>query len=118
LRAAVEQFVRANSSDGAWDATDAATRERLLGNGATLFHYELHKFLSYEAAADRLRSINMPVILLHSKSGLPFAPAVELWLQDVLKVQSGVLSGHHAPYLDTPELFAEELRPILRRLWS
>ena len=28
----------------------------------------------------------------------------------------GLISGHHAPYLQQPEAFAEELRPILREL--
>src|SRR5919202_5980319 len=44
-RRAVELFVRANSSDSAWDAIEPAARERMQGNGTTLFAHELRPLL-------------------------------------------------------------------------
>jgi hypothetical protein len=33
-----------------------------------------------------------------------------------LEVEVESISGHHAPYLQQPEAFAEELRPILKEV--
>lgn len=118
-RGALEAFVRASSSDAAWEAIDSATRERMLGNGVTLFAHEVGNFLSYKPDAAALRALHVPVVLLHSRDGLEFGPHVEAWLKAQVGIEeSGTISGHHSPYFDTPELFAEELRPILRKLWS
>lgn len=117
-RGALEAFVRANSSDAAWESIDSATRDRMLGNGVTLFSHEVGEFLSYKPDEAALRSLQIPVVLLHSRDGLEFAPHVNAWLEEQLGVKGGTISGHHAPYFDMPELFAEELRPILRGLWS
>lgn len=111
--AALENFVRANSSDAAWEGLDAATRERVLGNAETLFGYELSQFIGYRPDDQALRAVNVPVKLLHSEKGAPFGPLVQAWLEQRLRVSGGTISGHHAPYLDTPEVMAEELRPLL-----
>jgi pimeloyl-ACP methyl ester carboxylesterase len=117
-RAALERFVRANSSDAAWEALELATRERMLGNGTTLFKHELPQFLSYRPNEDRLRAAKVPVALLRSREGQAFVPPVMAWLENVFGVETAVVSGHHTPFFDTPRVFAEELRPILRHLWS
>jgi pimeloyl-ACP methyl ester carboxylesterase len=117
-REALELFVRINSSDAAWEGLDPLTRERMLGNAVTLFAHEIGQFVSYRPNLDSLRSAPVQVALLRSRDGLPFAPPVQALLEQMLGVEGGVLSGHHAPYFDMPEVFAEELRPILRRLWS
>lgn len=117
-RRALEAFVRANSSDAAWESIDPATRERMLGNAANLFSREIGEFITYKPDEAALRSLQIPVVLLHSRNGLEFAPHVEAWLEAQFGVKGGAISGHHAPYFDTPELFAEELRPILRGLWT
>jgi pimeloyl-ACP methyl ester carboxylesterase len=117
-RAALEAFVRANSSDAAWTAVEPATRERMLGNALTLFRHEIGEYISYAPDPAVLAACTVPVALLISRDGLPFGPAVQAWLESQFKVTGETLSGHHAPYFDTPEVFAEELRPILSRLWS
>jgi len=117
-RGALERFVRANSSDAAWEAIEPATRERMLGNGTALVKYELPQFLSYRPNEDRLRGTNLPVALLRSRDGQAFAPPVVAWLEKLFGVETVVLTGHHAPFFDAPKVFAEELRPILRRLWT
>lgn len=117
-RGALEAFVRANSSDAAWESIDSATRGRMLGNGVTLFAHEVGQFLSYRPDEAALRGLHVPVVLLHSRDGLEFGPHVEAWLEVQLRVEGSTISGHHAPYFDAPELFAEGLRPILRELWT
>lgn len=117
-RRAVELFIKANSSESAWTAIDPTTRERMLGNGATLFNHELRQFLAYRPDENRLRSLEVPVAVLRSTHGLDFAPVILAWLERVFGVHTDIISGHHAPYYDTPEVFAEELRPILRKLAS
>ena len=72
-RAAVEAFVKENSSEAAWKAIEPATRERMLSNGANLFGCELREFLSYAPDPDALCAAGVPVSLLRSRGGLPFA---------------------------------------------
>lgn len=117
-RAALEDFVKLNSSDAAWDAIEPDTRKRMLGNAANLFGREVEQFVSYRPDPNVLRALETPIVLLHSRRGLPFAKPVQSWLETQLGIEGGTISGHHAPYLDMPEIFAEELRPILRTLWS
>ena len=117
-RAALEAFVKLNSSDTAWQTIEPATRERMLGNAVNLFQREIAQFLSYMPDAKVLSALTVPVVLVRSREGLPFAAAVQAWLEAQLGVTGGTLSGHHAPYFDMPDVFAEELRPIVRQLWS
>ena len=117
-RAALEMFIKVNSSDAAWEALDPATRGRMLGNAVNHFQREIPQYVSYTPDPAVLRALNVPVVLLRSRDGLPFAGPVQSWLEAQLGVTGGMLTGHHAPYFDIPEVFAEELRPILQRLWS
>jgi len=117
-RGALESFIRMNSSDAAWESLESATRERMLGNAVNLFQREITQFVSYAPDPQVLRALTVPVVLLRSRDGLPFGGPVQSWLEAQLGVQGGTLTGHHAPYFDVPQVFAEELRPILRRLWS
>ena len=117
-QAALEVFVKVNSSDAAWEALDPATRGRMLGNAVNLFQREIPQFVSYAPDPEVLRALEVPVVLLRSRDGLPFGGPVQSWLEAHLGVTGGMLTGHHAPYLDVPEVFAEELRPILQKLSS
>jgi len=117
-RVALEAFIRANSSDSAWEGLEPATRERMLGNAVNLFGREIQEFISYAPQPEALRALKTPVVLLRSREGLPFAAPVQSWLGAQLGVMGGTLTGHHAPYFDMPEVFAEELRPILQKLWN
>ena len=117
-RAALEAFVRVNAGDAGWEAIEPTTRERMLGNAATLFEREVNEFIGYRPDESVLRSLTVPVMLLRSRDGLHYAPAVLAWLEERTGLRSGVLTGGHAPYFDLPEVFAEELRPILRGLWG
>ena len=117
-RAALAGFVKLNSSDAAWEGLEPATRQRMLGNAINLFQLEIPEFISYKPDPEVLRELAMPVIPMRSVDGLPFAGVVQEWLDTQLGVTGGTLTGHHAPYLDMPEVFAEELRPLLQKLAS
>jgi pimeloyl-ACP methyl ester carboxylesterase len=117
--AALEAFVKLNSSDAAWEALEPATRQRMLANAVNLFQREIPEFVSYQPDQKVLRSLAMPVILMRSVDGPSFGNVVQEWLHDAgLGVSGGTLTGHHSPYLDMPEVFAEELRPLLQKLAS
>jgi len=116
--AALEVFMRVNTSDAAWEGLDPATRQRWVATAVNLFGREIPQFVSYAPDPEVLRALQVPVVLLRSRDGLPFGGAVQSWLEAKLGVTGGVLSGNHAPYLEIPEVFAEELRPFLHSLWS
>ena len=114
--AALEAFVRLNSSDSAWETADPAVRDRMVGNAGTLFQYEVEQFITYKPNVSALRATAVPVTLLHSVAGLPFIPGVNAWLHENVGWTSSPISGHHAPYFDTAAAFAEEIRPLLKQL--
>lgn len=116
--AAMAEFIRANVGASAWAAIEPATRERMLGNGKWFFGHELGEFLGYKPDERILRDLTVPVVLLRSSAGLEFAPATLAWLSERTGVRPAILTGGHCPFLDMPEVFAEELRPILRELWA
>jgi pimeloyl-ACP methyl ester carboxylesterase len=117
-RGALDLFLRVNAGKEAWEAIEPETRERMLGNAETLFAREIGQFIAYLPDEAVLRSLEMPVIPLFSRDGLEFAPYVQSWLEARLSTQGGTLTGGHSPFFDMPEVFAEELRPMLRKLWS
>jgi hypothetical protein len=90
----------------------------MLGNGQALFEHELGAFLTYTPDENVIRSLPAPLVLLRSSEGLDFAPPTLAWLAERTSVRPGILTGGHSPFLDMPEVFAEELRPILRQLWA
>lgn len=115
-RAALEVFIKLNSSPTALEGLDAATRDRMLNNAEQLFTKEAASFLTYQPDADALRHSMVPLTLLRSANGLPYAPVTNGWLESNLGIEEKIISGHHAPYFDTAKTFAEELRPYLRAL--
>lgn len=118
-RAALEAFLADASTPTALDGVDSATRERIMNNGPNFFGREAANFLGYSPDLAGLQASNVPMVLSTSQQGLPFAPPILDWLSSQVSVIDRVtISGHHAPYLDTAETFAAELRPVLRRLAS
>ena len=115
-RAAMEAFVRLNTSDATFEALDPQLRERILRNGADFFAQQLPAFGAFIPDVARIRASDVPLRMLVSADGVsPLIDATERLAQD-LAVEVGSISGHHAPYLQQPEAFADELRPILREL--
>ena len=117
-RAATEAFGRAMTDDATFDGLEPEARERMLGNGANLFGNELDVFMSHLPDEAKLGAAGVPVELLFSRGSLDLFTRTEIvdWLEHRFGVQRRFVSGHHAPYLNQPEVFAEELRPLLRSL--
>ncbi len=115
-RRAMERFMREYTSDATFEALDPELRERMLGNGAQLFAEELPAFVTYVPDAASVRAADVPLRVLVSRDGAPELVRVTAQFAEQLEVEVERISGHHAPYLQQPEAFAEELRPILREL--
>jgi pimeloyl-ACP methyl ester carboxylesterase len=115
-RAAMEAFVRTHTSDETFERLDPELRERVLGNGEHFFMHELAAFASYLPDTEQIRRTGVPLRLLASRSSSADDREPMGWLASELGVPIELVSGHHAPYLQAPEAFAEELRPILAEL--
>lgn len=116
-RAALEIFIAENASPTALDGVDEATRERILNNGPTFFGREAANFLSYSPDLTRLNRARVPIVLANSTAGLQFAPPILDWLAAQIEIKDRVVfNGHHAPYFDSTDTFATELREVVRRL--
>jgi pimeloyl-ACP methyl ester carboxylesterase len=119
-RSAMEAFLRMVTSDTTFESVDPELRERVLGNGAHFFAEELGAFGAYLPDVERIRTADVPLRLLVSREGAPEGTPqlvrVTARLAEHLELDLESVSGHHAPYLQRPEAFAEELRPILREL--
>jgi pimeloyl-ACP methyl ester carboxylesterase len=115
-RAAMEAFIRLHTDDATFESLGSELRERVLGNGAHFFASELGVFVSYVPDAETIAASGVPLRLLRSDDGTPpLIQATERFAEQIgVAVQT--VSGHHAPYLQRPEAFGEELRPILRNL--
>jgi pimeloyl-ACP methyl ester carboxylesterase len=115
-RAAMEAFIRLHTNDATFESLDPGLRERVLGNGAHFFGSEFGVFGSYVPDGERIGASGVAVRLLRSDEGVPpLIQAIER-LAKRIEVAVETISGRHAPYLQRPEAFAEELRPILREL--
>jgi pimeloyl-ACP methyl ester carboxylesterase len=115
-RAAMDVFARHHTSDETFEGLDADLRERCLANGANFFANEFEAFASYVPDVERIRASGARIRLLASRDGLEEFPIACAWLAKQLGLHTEYVSGHHAPYLQHPEVFAEELRPLLREL--
>jgi pimeloyl-ACP methyl ester carboxylesterase len=113
-RAAMEAFVRRFTSDETFERLDSQIRERVLGNGANFFANELQAFATYVPDMAAVSASRVPVRVLASRDSGDHQTCV--WLAEKLGTSIEYLSGHHAPYGQHPDVFAEELRPILRHL--
>jgi pimeloyl-ACP methyl ester carboxylesterase len=115
-RGAMEAFIRISTSDATFEALEPRLRERMLGNGSHFFSQELMAFGTYVPDAGRTRAGQVPIRLLVGQDGAPELIRATARLAEQLGLTVEQISGHHAPYLQQPEAFAEELRPILKQL--
>jgi pimeloyl-ACP methyl ester carboxylesterase len=115
-RRAMEAFVRISTSDATFESLDPRLRERMLSNGSHFFSQELMAFSGYIPDAEMTRAGRVPIRLLVGQDGAPQLIRATRRLGEQLGLTVEQISGHHAPYLQQPEAFAEELRPILGQL--
>jgi pimeloyl-ACP methyl ester carboxylesterase len=115
-RGAMEAFVRTVTSHATFESLDPELRERMLASGGHFFAQELAAFRTYVPDAQAIRAAGVPLRVLVSRDGAPPLIHVTAQLAEQLGLELQHVSGHHAPYLQRPEVFAEELRPVLREL--
>lgn len=113
-RAAVEAFVRFAAGDENFENLEPELRERMLGNGETLFGIEFGTFESYRPSDETLAEVEVPVQVMVGTESAPFFGESARWLADRLGVEVAAMSGAHTPYLDHPEEMAQKIRPFLR----
>jgi pimeloyl-ACP methyl ester carboxylesterase len=114
--AAVETFIRFVSGDANWERLEPDLRERMQGNGETLFDIEMGKFEDYRPDDATLGAISVPVEVLVSEESAPFFAEAAGWLAARLGVETVRTPGTHTPQWDRPEELVNTIRPFLRRL--
>ena len=113
-RGGVEAFWRFVAGDGTFENLDSHLRERMLGNGETLFGTELGVFTSYGPDEAALAAVEVPVrVMVRTESAPPFYEEAARWLADRLNAELERLPGGHTPYSNRPEELAETIRPLL-----
>ena len=119
-RAGVDLFVAGAAGNTTWQqGIDPALRERMLGNGETLFGIDFPAFAGYRPAGNALTAIKVPVQVLRSReSALPFMAPICAWLASLLGVEVATLPGSHTAYLDLPGEWAAALRSHLAQAVS
>ena len=114
-RGAVEAFLGFAAGESL-TALDADTRERMLGNGETLFGLEFGKFESYRPDDDTLASVSVPVHVVAGRDTAPPFKEPAGWLAARLGTSVRESPDAHTPYFDRPAEFAETIRALLRRM--
>ena len=116
-RGAVEAFLRFAAGDATFEAVPPPLRERMLGNGETLFGIEFGTIDAYRPDDATLAAVQRPVVLLAGTDSPPFMAEAARRLAARLRAEVAGLPGGHMPYLDRPETTAAALRPFMQRMW-
>ena len=119
-RYVLEHFLPQVAGETTFRKLDPALRERMLGNADVLVTIEMQAFASMAADIGKLSEAKIPLIVAAGKDNahtnnpmLRGGYEAARWLANQLHSKLYELSGAHAPYLDRPEQFVEELRPLL-----
>jgi len=113
LRGGTDAFLRF-AGGPAYDTIDEATRERMLGNGETLFEYEFGSFASWRPDHTALASARTPVIVASATETAPFFVEAANWLATQLGAQPTKVPGGHMAFLDYPAAIADVIRGAQR----
>ena len=115
-RGGVGAFVRSVAGDETFENLDPQLRERMLGNGETLFGTEMEVLVAYRPDDATLAAVEVPARVMVGTDSAPFFGEAARWLADRLDVALERLPGAHTPYFERPEEMAETIRPLLREL--
>jgi pimeloyl-ACP methyl ester carboxylesterase len=112
--AAMESFIRFVAGDSNWERLQPDLRDRMRGNGETLFNIEMGKFEPYRPDDRTLAAIPVPVQVLVSEDSPAFFTEAANWLAERLGVEIARTPGTHTPQFDHPEELVRTIRPFLR----
>ncbi|HET9492876.1 MAG TPA: alpha/beta hydrolase [Chloroflexia bacterium] len=115
-RGAVEAFARFAAGDAAFEAFDPDLKERILGNGETLFGVEFGAFEAYHPDDTTLASVKPPVEVMAGAESAPFFLEAAQWLARHLNTRLITIPGAHTPYHDCPQELADAIRTFLQRV--
>lgn len=116
-RGALEAILRWACGDDVWEGIDPARRDRVLGGAETYLEIEAPAFGGYELDRRRLAAAvaAVPVAVIGgAESGGVHDVAVP-WVARAMGLEPMTISGAHVPYLERPDVFVAEIRPLLRR---
>lgn len=120
--AAMELFLRGVAGAETFASLDPQLRERLLCNADVYFGLEMETFFGYLPAPDQLAQVRLPCVVTAGADNRDPA-AVGHWRYEAsqwLAAQLGTtlveMPDAHMPYFTQPEVFAEQLRPLLGKL--
>jgi pimeloyl-ACP methyl ester carboxylesterase len=114
--AAVESFIRFAAGDANWEGLEPDLRERIQGNGETLFGIEMGTLETYRPDDATLAAVAVPVQVLVSEESAPFFAEAAAWLAARLGVEIVRTPGTHTPQFDHPDELVGTIRPFLREL--
>ncbi len=121
-RYVLEHFLPQVAGETTFKNLDPELRKRMLGNADVLVNTEMQAFASLAADITGLSNVNVPLIVTAGKDNantnnpmLRGGYEAAKWLANQLHSNLYELSGAHAPYLDRPDQFADELKPLLSR---
>jgi hypothetical protein len=99
-RAALERLFRFVAGDANWENLDQGLRERMSGNGQTLFGVDMGRLESYRPDDATLAAISAPVQVLVSEQSAPFFAEAAGWLAARLGVKLARTPCTHTPQFD------------------
>jgi pimeloyl-ACP methyl ester carboxylesterase len=101
---------------GIWDAMDAASRQRIIGNAEVFFKYETPLLTSYRPDKVRLQANSKPVQVGAGEGTPALMREMAEWLASQLKVGVDRIPGGHLGYIEHPEDVANAIQPFLHRV--
>jgi pimeloyl-ACP methyl ester carboxylesterase len=119
-RSILGKFLPQVAGESAFRNLEPELRERMLGNANVLVNFEMQAFASFAADVNRLRRVGVPLAIAAGRDNantnnpmLRNGYEAAKWLADQLSSKLYEFSGAHAPYLDRPDHFAQELGPLI-----
>ncbi len=122
-RRAMEVFIRANAGDEAYESWlasgDAAYRERVFGNAATLFSIELPAFATFVPDRDSLRTSGVPLTVVVGEDNRDsWYGAAARWLVQGTAASLVEMPGGHGGFVTQQEEFVALVRRVGLRAFT
>lgn len=118
-RRAMERFLRHFVGDVAYESCDPEMRERMLGNGETLFGIEMEGVFAYMPPSEQLGQVRLPCVVAAGVDNRD-REAIHHWMYEASRWLASELGasfietpGAHVPQFTHPQALAEILRPLI-----
>jgi pimeloyl-ACP methyl ester carboxylesterase len=115
-RGAVEALMRYLNDDSVGTVIPTDILERMLGNADTILTIEGPGFADWRLPIEDLKGLGILIVLLVASDTLPAYKEITRLLAEQLGIEPITVPGQHAFYYYRPQILANVLRPLLRRL--